>query len=282
MVVGKLLTNFGRRTIGGKFVSDIFAKKSLGQHWLVDDNILAKILNYADITAGDKILEIGPGKGALTDFLLKRGANVTAVEFDQELIGSLAKQFKQYDDKLSIVHSDIRKFDLRQMGETYKIVANIPYYLTSNLIQIISESKTPPEMAVLLIQKEVAERICAVPGNMSILGITSQFYWDTSLGILVKPNSFAPPPKVDSRVVILKRRVNKLADLDEKKFFRLVKSGFSSKRKTLLNSLSGGLRIPKDEIDEYLGLAGVLPSTRPQELSMEQWINIYKVIEGKI
>jgi 16S rRNA (adenine1518-N6/adenine1519-N6)-dimethyltransferase len=263
-------------------MGDNSAKKSLGQHWLVDENILIMISDYAEVSHGDKVLEIGPGKGALTSFLLDKGANVTAVEFDEELISSLASQFRQYKDQLNIVHSDIRKFDLRQMGDSYKIVANIPYYLTSNLIQIISESNNPPEMAVLLIQKEVAERICAAAGNMSILGITSQFYWDTSLGVLVKPNSFIPPPKVDSQVVILKRRTSKLFDVDEKKFFRLVKSGFSSKRKTLLNSLSGGLRVPKDEIDRYLGLAEILPSARPQELSMEQWANLYRVIEADI
>jgi 16S rRNA (adenine1518-N6/adenine1519-N6)-dimethyltransferase len=133
-------------------------------------------------------------------------------------------------------------------------------------------------MAVLLVQKEVAERICAKPGNMSILAITAQFYWDTSLGEIVKPKSFVPPPKVDSRVVKLTRRPRPLFDIDQKKFFSLVKCGFSSKRKTLLNSLSGGLRISKLKAEEYLDRANILPNIRPQELSMDQWKNLYDAV----
>ena len=158
----------------------------------------------------------------------------------------------------------------------YKIVANIPYYLTSHLIQIISESTNPPDTAVLLIQKEVAERVAAGPGQMSLLSITAQFYWQASLGEVIPAKLFDPAPKVDSQILMLSRR-NKLPfDVEPKKFFRLVKSGFASKRKTLLNSLSGGLRIDKREALAILDQAGIDSQKRPQDLSLLDWQKIYE------
>ncbi len=163
------------------------------------------------------------------------------------------------------------------MPKGYKLVANIPYYLTSHLIQILSESANPPSVAALLVQKEVAERVCADPGSMSILSITSQFYWRTSLGQKVGAELFTPPPKVDSQILILERRVEPMFDVDQKLFFRMVKSGFSAKRKTLHNSLSAGLRIEKTATLQLLQLAHVLPESRPQELSLEDWYRLYSV-----
>jgi 16S rRNA (adenine1518-N6/adenine1519-N6)-dimethyltransferase len=252
----------------------IETKKSLGQHWLQDEGILTAIAEAAEVSADDHILEIGPGRGTLTKVLLDMGANVLALEFDQDLIPFLKTQFA-YCKKFAISSGDIRQFDYRDMPATYKIVANIPYYLTSNLIRAISETSNPPQVAVLLIQKEVAQRLCAGPGQMGILSITAQFYYECSLDIEVPARFFTPPPKVDSQVVVLTRRPQKLFDIDDQQFFNLVKAGFSEKRKTLRNSLSGGLNIPKEQVEELLKKTGLKPTSRAQELSLEQWHALY-------
>lgn len=258
-------------------MSDFNTKKSLGQHWLNDRASLSAICDAADVSSGDEILEIGPGKGSLTKVLMERGANIFAVEFDQDAISYLEERFAgQLDKNVHIEQGDIRTFNLTRMPDGYKIVANIPYYLTSHLIQIISESTNPPEIAVLLIQKEVAERVAAEPGQMSLLSITAQFYWQTRLGEIIPAKLFQPAPKVDSQILILKRRDKQPFDVEPKKFFRLVKSGFASKRKTLLNSLSGGLRIDKTETLDILNQSKIDPGKRPQDLSLSDWRKIYE------
>ncbi len=258
-------------------MGDVEAKKSLGQHWLDDKTALSAICDAAGVITGDEVLEIGPGKGSLTGELMLRGANIFAIEVDTEAIKYLEKVYKrQWDVVLHVEQQDVRTFNFERMPKDYKIVANIPYYLTSHLIQIISESNNPPSVAAILVQKEVAERVCAKQGSMSLLSVTSQFYWQTELGIVVPARLFTPPPKVDSQVIILERRKKLLFDVDNKKFFRLVKSGFSAKRKTLLNSLSGGLRLDKDQTNDLLTAAKIDPQKRPQELSMEDWNSLYQ------
>ena len=249
-------------------------KKELGQHWLRDEGILRAITEAAELQPSDHVLEIGPGLGTLTQVLAGQ-VRVTALEFDHDLITSLQKSF-QSADNVEIIEGDVRTFDFSSMPRSYKIVANIPYYLTSHLIRSISETSNPPVLAVLLIQKEVAERLCASPGDMSILAVTAQFYFDCALDIEVPAHYFTPPPKVDSQVVVLKRRVEKLFDVDETAFFRLVKAGFSEKRKTLRNSLSGGLRLSKPEVETLLKAACVAESARAQQLSLDEWHSIYK------
>lgn len=254
-------------------------KKSLGQHWLHNEGVLRSIVDASEIQTGDSVLEVGPGKGTLTTALLDAGANVTALEFDQDLIKPLQDKYSNCKN-FAIRFGDIRKFDYSELPERYKIVANIPYYLTSNLIRTISETENTPEIAVLLVQKEVAQRIAAEPGKMSILAVTAQFYFECSLGVEVSAEQFTPPPKVDSQVVILKRRENTLFDVTPKSFFKLVKAGFSEKRKTLRNSLSGGLGISKDEAVALLKKSDVKPTARAQELSLEEWYGLYKEYNG--
>jgi 16S rRNA (adenine1518-N6/adenine1519-N6)-dimethyltransferase len=254
-------------------------KKSLGQHWLHDLDVLEAIADAAEVVEGDEVLEIGPGLGTLTDVLANRNANVLALEFDQDLINKLEKKFSN-TQQVKIVHGDVRTFDFSTMSEKFKIVANIPYYLTSNLIRSISETTNPPSIAVLLIQKEVAERICAKPGQMGILSVTAQFYFECSLDIEVPAELFTPPPKVDSQVVVLRYRQSKLFNVDEQKYFSLVKAGFSEKRKTLNNSLSGGLRITKEEVKVLLEKAKISPMSRAQELSLQQWYELYLSLYG--
>lgn len=249
-------------------------KKSLGQHWLEDSASLEAMLSAADVQPSDVVLEIGPGLGTLTRLLVQRAAHVTAVEFDSELARTLSKRVKA--DNLQVVEQDILRFDLTAIPAGYKVVANIPYYLTSKLVRVLSESTNPPVVAVLLVQKEVAERIAAGPGDLSILGVTSQYYWDVSLGPLVGAGLFTPPPKVDSRIVVMHYRQQLLfADIDTKLFFRVVKAGFGERRKTILNSLSSGLHLEKPVVLEQLTTAGLDPRLRAQNISLKQWYSLY-------
>jgi 16S rRNA (adenine1518-N6/adenine1519-N6)-dimethyltransferase len=252
------------------------AKKGLGQHWLEDDAALQAMVQAGDVQPGDEVLEIGPGYGTLTEYLLGAGAQVTALEFDDSLVPGLLSKFA-YVPELKVEQGDIRTYDFTAMPPDYKIVANIPYYLTSNLIQLISETPNQPSVAVLLMQKEVAERVVAKPGDMSILSVTAQFYWEASLDMVVGAELFSPPPKVDSQILVLKRRAKPLfPDVDPKQFFRLVKAGFSQKRKTLLNSLSGGLALSRDQAAELIEAAGIDPKRRAQTLSLQEWQSLLR------
>ncbi len=255
-----------------------YAKKSLGQHWLEDRPTLQAICDAAKLTATDTVLEIGPGPGSLTALLVERVNRVVAVEFDSNLAHELPARIPAKN--LEVVHQDILRFDFSSMPVNFKLVANIPYYLTSNLIRVISETSNPPSIAVLLIQKEVAERLAAAPGDMSLLSVTAQYYWDVRKDIIVPAKLFIPPPKVDSQVVVMVRRDKPIFsdEIDTKLFFRIVKAGFSARRKTLLNSLSGGLRIDKNAINKLLVAAGIEPTRRAQTMSLYEWHAVYKSI----
>lgn len=246
----------------------------MGQHWLTDAEALKKIVEAADVRAGDTVLEIGPGLGTLTKFLTEQAKQVVAVEFDRKLAKKLPAEVPAAN--LKVVHQDILKFNLTTMPAGYKVVSNIPYYLTSNLVRTLSESANPPAVAVLLVQKEVAERVAAKPGAMSLLSVSAQYYWEVSLGDVMPAKLFTPPPKVDSQVIVLKRRTKPLFDdVDEKKFFRLVKAGYAARRKTLLNSLGAGLRQGKSETESLLATANIDPGLRAQALNIEDWHRLY-------
>jgi 16S rRNA (adenine1518-N6/adenine1519-N6)-dimethyltransferase len=264
-------------------MSETIPKKALGQHWLHDEAALDAIVDCAAVQAGDTVLEVGPGLGTLTHRLLARGAHVAAVEFDQTLAQNLAKTLLKGSplaSKLTVVHEDILRFDLTQLSPGYKVVANIPYYLTSNLIRVLTESTNPFSVAALLVQKEVAQRAAARPGQMSLLSVSAQYYCDVSLGPVVPAELFTPPPKVNSQVLVLKYRPEPLfgSSLDTKLFFRIVRAGFSQKRKTLENALSGGLHISKDEARQLCESANILPGHRAQALSLGEWHELYKVV----
>jgi 16S rRNA (adenine1518-N6/adenine1519-N6)-dimethyltransferase len=250
-------------------------KKSLGQHWLQDAGVLRSIANAAEIEPTDTVLEIGPGPGTLTKILVEQAAEVVAVELDEKLAASLPSWVPV--SNLKVVVQSILEFDLTTMPPNYKLVANIPYYLTSNLIRVLSESPNPPSVAVLLIQKEVAERVVSVPGDMSILSVSAQYYWDVSVGPIVGRELFTPRPRVDSQVLILHARSKPLFPdvTDTKQFFRIVKAGFAGKRKTILNSLSAGLAISKDETRTMLEAAGIDPGLRAQNLGLDEWHSLY-------
>jgi 16S rRNA (adenine1518-N6/adenine1519-N6)-dimethyltransferase len=250
-------------------------KKSLGQHWLNDKSSLESICGHADIKADDIVLEIGPGLGSLTKLLAAKAKEVVAIELDNTLATLLANDSSHKN--IRVISQDILKFNFSDLPPDYKIVANIPYYLTSKLLRVISETPNSPKLVVLLIQKEVAERVAASAGSMSLISVTAQYFWDVRLGEVIKSNLFTPPPKVDSQVIVLYRKVNTiLKNEDPRALFRLVKAGFASRRKTLHNSLAGGLRISKEEALSILNAADIDPSARPQTLSIEQWHSLYK------
>lgn len=274
---------------------DPIPKKSLGQHWLNDEYSLLSMVAAAKIDKNDNVLEIGPGLGSLTKLLMAAAAHVTAVEYDSILAHNLATRIGA--SNLSVVHHDILTFDLTTLAPDYKVVANIPYYLTSKLVRVLSESTNQPSMVALLVQKEVAERLAAKPGELSILGVTAQYYWDISLGPVVKAELFTPPPKVDSQIVIMQRRASTVFqsaapataapgfaapsqpidadDFDVKIFFRVVKAGFGARRKTLLNSIGAGLHLAKADTYQLLTAAGINPGLRAQNLSLDDWHKLY-------
>lgn len=250
-------------------------KKELGQHWLTDRTILARIAEAADIQNTDTVLEIGPGLGTLTSELLKRAKNVVAVEFDAELANKLPGQFP--GTNLTVLHEDILSFDLDSLPSEYIVVANVPYYITSKIVQKLMTSSNKPKVAVLLVQKEVAQRIAAAPGDMSILAISAQVFAEATVDVEVPKGYFVPPPKVDSQVIVLRPRREPLVSKQyEASFFKLVKAGFSSKRKKLRSSLSGGLGMPKPEVETMLLERNISPDLRAEELSIEQWISLTK------
>jgi 16S rRNA (adenine1518-N6/adenine1519-N6)-dimethyltransferase len=251
-------------------------KKSLGQHWLEDELSLEAMTEAAEISAEDTVLEIGPGLGTLTKLLIEQAREVVAVEFDPALAASLPARFDA--PNLHVVREDILQYDFTQLPADFKVVANIPYYLTSNLIRVLSETPNQPSVAVLLVQKEVAQRVVAEPGDMSVLSVTAQYYWQVGVGPIVPAELFTPPPKVDSQILILQRREGPLyADVDAKRFFRLVKAGYGERRKKLRSSLSGGLHLSKPEIESLLQKAKIDPNLRAQALSLDDWYRLYKV-----
>lgn len=265
----------GKPTI---IINMVAPKKSLGQHWLKDRQVLVGIAEAAGITQLDTVLEIGPGLGTLTSELLRRAEKVVAVELDGELAEKLPGQFP--GKTLEVINEDILTFDLNILPKNYVVVANVPYYITSKIIKKLLTSDNKPKTTVLLIQKEVAQRLAAEPGDMSILSISAQIYGEVALDQMVPAHYFTPPPKVDSQVVVIRTRPEPLiAPEDEKQFFRVVKAGFSSKRKKLRSSLSAGLGITKPETEDMLKKAGISPDDRAEALAIQQWIDLIKIVD---
>jgi 16S rRNA (adenine1518-N6/adenine1519-N6)-dimethyltransferase len=264
---------------------DLRPKKSLGQNFLVDETALARITAAADLTASDTVLEIGPGLGSLTRYLAAAARRVVAVELDEAMLPAL-RHTLQSCANVEIVHGDILKYALTasQSGlpPGYKVVANIPYYITSALVRRLLEADVRPSLIVLTVQREVAERICAGPGDMSLLAVSVQFYCAPRLVARIPAGAFYPPPDVDSAVLkldVFTQPAVAVADTDH--FFQVVKAGFSQKRKQLRNSVSAGLRLESRRVDELLMRAGIDPKRRAETLTLEEWGALAKVV-GRI
>jgi len=305
----------------------------LGQHFLIQKNIVKKIVDVADLNKNDVVLEVGPGKGVLTEELLKRAKKVIAVEKDRRLCDFLGDKFSdeikegrlvlaegdilkifnppvggqfliskqisnpklQITNKSEILNSKfetnsklrIKNFKQNQnqelkLPEKYKIVANIPYYITSRFLKIFLEEIEPcPQKMVLMLQKEVAERICGKPPK-SILAVSVQVYGKPKIAFKVSAGNFFPPPKVDSAVLIIDNISKKwFNSITEKDFFAIVKSGFAKKRKFLINNLLGGLNISKTEIESVFKECGINFKARAEELKLEEWKCLTKNLKCK-
>lgn len=259
-------------------LAGIRANKNLGQHFLIDGEAVVKIIEAADIKTDDTVLEIGPGLGVMTDILGKTGASIVAVETDAKLVELLRRRVP---DNVTIEESDIMKYNLGALPSGYKVVANVPYYITSPIIRLLMESSNPASVAVLLIQKEVAERIAAKPGDMSILALSVQYYAEVELVCDVARDKFYPIPNVDSTVIKITRKDTPAFEADTQKLFRLIKAGFGEKRKQLRNSLAGGLQISTEEAIELIAAAGLKDTARAQELSLGEWRALYEVAMQK-
>jgi 16S rRNA (adenine1518-N6/adenine1519-N6)-dimethyltransferase len=256
--------------------------KRLGQNFLVDANALNAVLRAAEIDADASVLEIGPGLGALTRLLARNARRVVAVELDANLLPPLYQVLAPYSN-VEIVEGDILAHDpARLMGAAgYRVVANIPYYITSALIRHLLEARLKPQRLVLTVQREVAERICAVPGDLSLLALSVQVYGNPQIAARIPAGAFHPVPKVDSAVVrvdLSDQPAIPAADLEA--FFRLAKAGFSQKRKTLRNALAGGLHMDKDQASKMLEAASIDPKRRAETLSLEEWERLV-TIAGK-
>jgi 16S rRNA (adenine1518-N6/adenine1519-N6)-dimethyltransferase len=246
----------------------------LGQNFLISEEVLAEIIDIAKIKKSDTIIEIGPGLGVLTQELVKKSNRVIAIEKDKRFI-SVLKKFFAPNKNLEIIEQDALRFNFEEVKGDYKIVANIPYYLTSHLLQNLLALEHKPKRIVLMIQKEVGERLTAEAGELSILGISVQIFADVAIVSNVPKENFWPKPKVDSCVILIEPKDKFPEIVDEKLFFRILKIAFAGKRKQIHNTLANGLKLSKEEVAELLTAAKVGLTTRPQDLSIPQWIEIY-------
>jgi 16S rRNA (adenine1518-N6/adenine1519-N6)-dimethyltransferase len=252
-------------------LAGIKPNKGLGQHFLVDKPSLEAIMDAASVTSSDTVLEIGPGLGVMTRPLTTQAGRVIAVETDHTLAELLRRDAP---DNLEVVEQDILLYDLASLPAGYKAIANIPYYLTSKIFRLLIESPNPPSVMSMLIQKEVAERIVATPGKLSILALSVQYYGRPEIVRIVERHKFWPPPDVDSAVLRV-TLTGPAFPADPHKLFRLIKAGFGEKRKQLKNSLAGALNLSSEFTTELLAKAKLSPTARAQELDLASWQRLY-------
>ena len=272
MAAGAKHTNSGQYINGGNNMKN---RKSLGQHWLKDRDILIDIADHASADNTNVVVEIGPGLGTLTSALFQFFEQVIAVELDDRLAENLPKSFP--GKNLTVVHKDVLQLDLNELNlpDNYVVAGNIPYYITSPIIQKFLHAEHKPQKIVLLIQKEVAERLAAEAGDYSILGLSAQIYAKVTLGPVVKREFFTPPPKVDSQVVILEPLETPRA---AETTMSLIKFGFSAPRKKLAGNLVSGLQLPKERIMKAMNACQIDENARPADLTIENWVALEKAL----
>jgi len=266
---------------------DLRPSKGLGQNFLIDPAALEKIVAAAELTPDDVVVEVGAGLGTLTRRLAQEAGRVVAVELDQRLIPVLESVLAGLDN-VRLVQGDILALDpaalfqLPTSNLQYKVVANLPYYITSAVLRHLLEAALKPQRMVLTVQREVAERIVAKPGQMSLLAVSVQFYGQPRLLFRLKPGSFYPSPEVESAVVRVDLHSTPPVPVEETAaFFRVVRAGFAQRRKQLRNTLAAGLRQPPEEVADRLREAGVDPRQRAEALSLEGWAKVAQVL-GKV
>jgi 16S rRNA (adenine1518-N6/adenine1519-N6)-dimethyltransferase len=247
--------------------------KSLGQNFLVDETALHKVVWAAEVSDTDVVLEIGAGLGSLTRLLASTACRVVAVEIDARIVPVLKSVVAQFPN-VEVVNGDILAYDPETLvaGTEYLVVANIPYYITSNLIRHLLEGKLPPRRLVLTLQREVGERICAGQGDLSLLSLSVQVYGHPTVVAHIPASAFYPSPKVDSAIIRIDLFPSPLIPPEQlDTFFLITKAGFSQKRKTLRNSLAGGLHLSADSAADILNRAGIDPMRRAETLSINEW-----------
>ena len=266
--------------------SGLRARKSLGQHFLVDEDILKLILDTAELTSTDTVIEVGPGLGVLTRELAGQAGWVITIELDNKLADALKKSLDSFDNVV-IINEDVLGTDPRELLQTraafpdilrpYKVVANLPYYITSPVLRHFLEAPVKPETMIIMVQKEVAEAIAAGPGQRSVLSISVQYYGNPSIIGYVPASAFYPPPEVDSAILKIDIYSSPPVDVDEEAFFRLVRVGFTAARKQVVNSLAQGLPMPKDEVIKLLEKAEITPQRRAETFTLEEWARLWRV-----
>jgi len=262
--------------------SRIFPRRRFSQNFLVNLKAAKRIVDYLDLKQNDEVLEIGPGKGVLTQFLLEKAKKVYGVELDRNLCKHLEEKFKD-NENLEVINQDILKFNLYKIidkREKLKVIGNIPYQITSPIFEYLIQNREFIHFAILTVQKEVAKRICAKPGtpNWSPLSIGIQLFSNPEILFTLKPNSFLPPPKVDSAVIRVKFLLRPKVDIEFPFFTDLVKAVFSQRRKTLLNSLSKSLDLNKDELQTILKDAEIDSQRRGETLNLKELEKLARLI----
>ena len=258
---------------------DLRARKGLGQNFLVDGGILKKIASAAELTPADTVIEVGPGLGTLTETLAEQAGKVIAIELDNNFADILKTNFTG-SNKVIVLNADVLQVnpaDIPGKKTDYKVVANLPYYITSAVIRHFLEASVKPTMMVLMVQKEVAQQITAKPGEMSLLSVSVQLYGKPTIVSTVPARCFYPAPNVDSAILkIAVYAQPKIEPGDIRGFFDIVRAGFSANRKQLPNSLANGLKIPKNDIIPLLEKAGIDPKRRAETLTIDEWGILYK------
>ena len=259
----------------------IYPSKRLGQNFLIDKGAVRRIIETANLGAENTVLEIGPGLGVLTIELAKRVKKVIAIEKDPRMCEILKETLKGFGN-VEIIQGDILKLDPKPYTlKTYKIVANLPFYLTAPAIRKFLESKIQPQQMVLIVQKEVAQRICAKPPDMNLLAVSVQFYAKPEIISFVSRKSFWPQPKVDSAIIKIVSRQFRVPVSRQfrERFFRIVKAGFSQPRKQILNNLTKGLKLDKEAVRAWLEKNKISPLQRAETLTVKDWILLTKIVK---
>ncbi len=289
--VGSLLT----QTKGLLRRFDLRARKGLGQHFLIDEEVLGLIISAAQLTSADVIIEIGPGLGVLTKELARQAGWVVAIELDNKLAAILKQTLASFNN-ITIINEDILKIDPAALLEeqkakfppevgspfSYKVVANLPYYITSPVLRYFLEASVKPQIMIVMVQKEVAEEIVAKPGRMSLLSVSVQLYGEPAIIDYVPAQSFYPAPEVDSAILRVDIYPQPAVDIaDKESFFAVVRAGFSASRKQIVNSLAQGLGLPKAEVLPLLEKAGIVSQRRAETLTIEEWARLWRVFTQK-
>ncbi|MCF0130250.1 MAG: 16S rRNA (adenine(1518)-N(6)/adenine(1519)-N(6))-dimethyltransferase RsmA [Pseudobutyrivibrio sp.] len=260
-------------------------KKQYGQNFLIDGNILDKIIESADITKDDFVLEIGPGIGTMTQRLCEEAKEVVAVEIDKTLLPVLEDTLSTYKN-VTVINEDILKVDIKKLaeekneGKPIKVVANLPYYITTPIIMELFESHVPLESITIMVQKEVADRMQEGPGSKEYgaLSLAVQYYSAPEVVCVVPPSCFMPQPKVASSVITLRCHEKPPVECNEKLLFQLIRASFNQRRKTLQNGLSNGLHFSKEEISQAIAEAGFSPTIRGEALSLQDFARLADIL----